>query len=492
MILRLWQTRPVQGVLQAFWFLAVFLLPITSMPILLNASQATTVAPPSAAVFLGLAILWGLPYLVGRGKFPVEWKPLGWWAVAVAISWGFSFFLESPPFRDRSIWGESLKAFTTLTMGLAAYGVCAGWLSAHPDQLKPTLWVINLSGLLLVVWSLLQEYYVLFRGSDYPGWMWTLQDWLSSRPTPLYRGRVTGFAFEPSWLAHQLNLVYLPLWLSATLRGFSAHRKVGRFSFENFLLIGGVIALYTSLSRAGWMGFLAIVAYLLLRANWLLVRAVLGRWKFAAVAQMMISLGALILLLGAYVLLGYGMLKVGARFDLRLERILERNPFTSQDVNEFTSRLAIAERFNYWRAGVNIWSEYPLFGVGVGNAGFYFPQHAPNFAYWLTEVRDVLYRNASMPNIKSLWVRLLAESGIVGFALFVSWFTLLFASARAAMHSPHPALCMIGAAGLYALIAFLVEGFSIDSFAIPYLWFSAGLLTAAHSAAQTALPGRES
>jgi hypothetical protein len=39
-------------------------------------------------------------------------------------------------------------------------------------------------------------------------------------------------------------------------------------------------------------------------------------------------------------------------------------------------------------------------------------------------------------------------------------------------------LRMSGLAGQLLLISFIVEGFSIDSFALPYFWFSAGLLSA--------------
>jgi len=42
-----------------------------------------------------------------------------------------------------------------------------------------------------------------------------------------------------------------------------------------------------------------------------------------------------------------------------------------------------------------------------------------------------------------------------------------------------PVLGVFGLAGQLAVLAFLVEGFSIDSFALPYLWVTLGLAASA-------------
>jgi O-antigen ligase len=117
--------------------------------------------------------------------------------------------------------------------------------------------------------------------------------------------------------------------------------------------------------------------------------------------------------------------------------------------------------------------------VGLGNAGFYFFDRMPAVGWGMYELRDVIYRASALPNIKSLWVRLLAETGIVGFVLFLSWYYMLWRSSRVTQHSRSPMLKMVALAGQLALIAFLVEGFSIDSFALPYFWVITGLISAA-------------
>jgi hypothetical protein len=92
---------------------------------------------------------------------------------------------------------------------------------------------------------------------------------------------------------------------------------------------------------------------------------------------------------------------------------------------------------------------------------------------------DVYYRASAVPNIKSFWVRILAETGLVGFAMLVSWFYVLWRSGRVIEKSGEPLLRTVGLAGQIVLVAFLAEGFSVDTFALPYLWVSLGIVSAA-------------
>jgi hypothetical protein len=141
--------------------------------------------------------------------------------------------------------------------------------------------------------------------------------------------------------------------------------------------------------------------------------------------------------------------------------------------------LQFAERYVYWVAGWNIFNLHPLIGVGLGNAGFYFPQALPPYGWNLPEVMDGLYRSSVVPNIKSLWIRLLAETGVVGFSAFITWFYVLFKSSWYLRFCKTPLFKLIGWGGLFVLIAYVSEGFSIDSFALPYLWVSLGIVSAA-------------
>jgi uncharacterized membrane protein len=97
----------------------------------------------------------------------------------------------------------------------------------------------------------------------------------------------------------------------------------------------------------------------------------------------------------------------------------------------------------------------------------------------LAEVRNLLYRTSGLLNTKSLWFRLLAETGIIGFAFFLAWLYVLVLSGIKLNQHTSRLLKTVGMAGIMVIIGLTIEGFSIDSFAMPYLWVSTGILSAA-------------
>ena len=104
----------------------------------------------------------------------------------------------------------------------------------------------------------------------------------------------------------------------------------------------------------------------------------------------------------------------------------------------------------------------------------------PDFGWALWETTQTFFRLSFLPNIKSLWVRILAETGLVGFSFFSVWYYYLLRFAGYGYQHRKGVFQTIALMGQFVLLAFIIEGFSIDSFALPYLWVSAGLLTALH------------
>jgi len=493
---RLWDSRPFQMLCLGLWVTAILLMPITSLPVIRKISGASTVAPPTDILFLLLALIWLFPFLLRRGKVPVEGIPLIFFIAVVVISWGAAFFIETPSYRGRNPLTEAPQAFVTMSIGLAVYFLTATFLSANQDRLTGTLRLLNYSGLVLIVWCLAQSMVVFYMNGKYPGWMMEFQDLLSSRRIPLFADRVTGMAYEPSWLAHQLNMLYLPIWLAATLCGFTAQkRRLWKFSLENFLLFTGVFVLFASLSRVGVITFLMVLAWLMFLgmikwvksfSNWIFSRLHLRSshaW-IASVTRVALTIILLVAITVTYLLAGVGLFYLGVRFDARLARILEQDFQNVGTFLEVTNKLAIAERVIYWAAGMSIFRDYPLLGVGLGNAGLYFLKKMPAYGWGLWEISLLFNYRTMIPNTKSLWVRILAESGLIGFAVFMGWYYLLWKSAWFSRQSKDPRLRMIGLAGSIVLFGFLLEGFSVDSYALPFFWFSVGLLSAVGSLAR--------
>jgi len=478
------------------WSLAVLSLPISSFPLLKEISGATTVAPLSSVLFLIMVLLWLVPYVfLWKGKIPIESVPFIVFLLIVIITWLTSLFLEHPPFREASIFSEVKEAFATLILGAVAFFLPAVWISQGKKELRRTLQMINLGGVLVLAWCAVQAYYAFFQNGAYPGLLFKIQDIFSSRSEGLFQGRVTGLAYEPSWLAHQLNLIYLPFWLSSSLKGYSVHRRIlWRLSVENILLGVGIIILILSLSRVGILTFFLVLLYLTLKFSlWAsrkfypLITARLQGKKSVPAANKGMSLqvgpalfSSVIILLVILLLAAssYGLFLVGTKFDPRMQRIAEQDFSVVSSVYEITNKLAFAERMVYWATGLEVFADYPILGVGLGNTGVYFPEKMPVFGYALWEISDLINYNSVIPNTKSYWVRILSETGLIGFGVFLAWLYLLWNSGGLAEKTTDPLLRMTGLAGKFVLIAFIGEGLSVDSYALPYIWFSLGILAA--------------
>ncbi|MEZ0395272.1 MAG: O-antigen ligase family protein [Anaerolineales bacterium] len=463
---------------------AVLLLPLTSLPLLSRLMGGTMVAPPSL-VFVALGLMLYLPLLfLGGERWPAEIVPLAAFVGAALLSSLLSFFsADLPLYKDVSLPRELFSALLTLLAGCACFFFFAV-VFRDPGEYRPLLALVNLGGVLIVAWCLFQLYYIYLHGSEFfPPAVLAVHRFLSlgSLLEFLRMKRVAGFAFEPSWLAHQLNMLYLPYWLGASLAGYSAWRfRLWRFSAENLLLLAGILLSYASLSRIGYLTLLLVLAFLVWQVSGALAGRLGGGWRRVLAQAGMLTAFAALAALGVYLL---------ARLDGRVAAIFT---LTYGGGNFFyvANQLALAERFAYWGLGWNVFTAFPWLGVGLGNVGFYFESHLPQFGWALSEFQKIHLENTFLVNPKNLWLRLLAETGILGFALFASWLYLLFASARTLQRCDQPLLRALGWMGMLGVIALLGEGFSVDSFALPYAWTTFGLAVSASFLARRQAPGQ--
>jgi O-antigen ligase len=468
------------------WALLILLLPITSVPWIMHIFHTNAVAAPSVLVMLLILAIWFIPYLWKKGAFPYQSIPFLGFIGTALVSSLLAFFLPIPPFRDISLSSNELPAFLTLGIGACFYLVTACWASS-PQRMKFLFRFVNWAGIALALWGSTQAYYSLFHASIYPAWMFQVQAVISNGT--LYLSRISSFALEPSWLAHQLNLLFIPYWLGATLTGFSAHRKklFSRISLENILLVLGIMMLFLSSSRIGLLAFLCCIGFLVLLGilwfyKWLSSRILARvrsslkkpvRWLLPIASVMVL----LVLIFGIFFGAGFFL----SRTDWRMATLFNFQTYASTNWFDIANQMVFAERIVYWQVGMRVFNSYPLLGVGLGNTGYFFPQFVYQYGLNLPEVQNIINRDLSIPNAKNLWVRVLSETGIVGFAFFASWLVILWISAVQISRSGERILKTISWMGRLAIVAYFIEGLSIDTFGLPYIWISLGLVTAGWS-----------
>jgi O-antigen ligase len=455
------------------WFALVLALPVSSFPIFAKVLHTSSVAPASGIFLILLVIIWLPVYLLRKGRFPFQVLPVFFFTLFCIFTLALAFFRQAPFYPGSSVISNTVEALATLGMGVLFYLITSG-LPNDATRLQNTLKALNWGGAALLGWSLFQ-FVIWIPAHDFPQWMRDIQGLFST--TVLFDKRATGFASEPSWLAHMLNMVYLPYWLSATLKKHSVHKlKIWFLSVENIFLALGLIVLFLTFSRGGLLSFMLVVAFLFIRLNLWLIRWLVNKWR--AKRKVLISVTAGLVMMVAYLGMGIGGLFVLSKIDPRMETVFQFSA-TDNSLVKYVDNLQFGERVAYWQTGWNLFNDYPLLGVGLNASGAYFPEYMPPYGWQLTETRDLLYRTNNLLNIKNLWARLLGETGIVGFSLFITILVVTLITALDLTRRRDKSSHVIGWMGVFMLIAFLGEGFSVDSFALPYYWFTLGLVAAA-------------
>lgn len=472
------------------WGSLLVFLPFTSFPLVARLFRGSMVAPLSAIPLAILFFTFLLPRIFKPKAIPSQVVPVFLFFLIALFSTALASFRFLPSYRNDNPLMNNLESFTTLGVGIIFY-MTTYLMIIDEDSLEFSISCINIGGAIIIVASILQFVsWKLLQG--YPDFLQSLQGFVSSSAR-LFDRRVNAFAYEPSWLAHQLNILYLPIWLGLVLKGRSVYRfrLLKKLSFEFFLLIGGIFSLFASLSRIGWLTAIALIGFLIVRkADELKMRLFhklfLLKTKEALLRKLLINSFFWLVIVSIILCFSYLVLKLLTVVEpTRMANFFNLMQLREQGILTWASRLELAERFIYWQTAFITFLSFPLLGVGLGNSGFYFLKNLPSFGYALPEILDYVLINTSVANPKNLWIRILAETGIVGFACFFIWIYYHVKMAISLDAEPKKKLTsFVGLFGILFAISFVLEGFSIDSFGLPYYWIGFGLVMGAYRLSQ--------
>ena len=468
------------------WGTLLVCLPFTSFPLVSKIFRGSMVAPLSAIPLAILFFTFFLPRIFKPKAIPNQAVPVLLFFLIALISTALASFRFLPSYRNDNALMNNFESFTTLGVGIVFY-VIAYLFMRDEKSLKFSISCINFGGAIIIVASILQFASWKLLGS-YPEFLQSLQGFVSSSAR-LFDRRVAALAYEPSWLAHQLNILYLPIWLGLVLKNRSIYkfRLLKRFSIEFFLLLGGIFSLFTSLSRIGWLTAIALIGFLIIRQadilrNKLLEKFSSYKYKRASLSQILLSSVFWLLIVSIILTVSYLVLKLLTLVEpTRMANFFNLIQLREQGILTWASRLELAERFIYWQTAFITFLSFPLIGVGLGNAGFYFLNNLPSFGYGLPEILGYVLIHDNVANPKALWIRILAETGIIGFACFFTWFYGHIKMASSLDKEPRDKLISaVGLIGILFSISFVLEGFSMDTFGLPYYWIGFGLVMGAY------------
>jgi len=465
------------------WAATLLTVPVTSFRYF-PAGEGTFVRPLAFLPLAVLLITLTVQALAGQRPLPRAGSltPLTAFVLIVLASSLAGLLLAPVPLRGQEIGGRAIRAWITLLMGIGFF-LGAVWMNrTEPDWRFSIRWL--LAGFVLdVMWSGLQA--ATFYLELLPKPLVTQWQRMFSLRELIRTNRISGMAYEPSWLAGQIATVYMPWLVAAVL----TRVRVTRFRwFEPCLLVVASAMVLATYSRGGILTTAVSVGLTLvlvgrreIRAAWSWFMADFGRGREAA-----LRIGIITLLLASAA--GAGLLLAQKEYISRLWDTRASN------LSEFLIQNSAGARGAYLASAMETFEDHPWTGVGLGASGLYMYSRLPDWA--LTTVPEIARQlspeSGLYPNPKNLYLRLLAETGILGLLLYLAFQSSLLGDAVEALRRGAASWRFVGIAGLCTWLALLFYNLTQDSFATPNLWLNLGILAGIAGISRRAAAGGHS
>ena len=455
-------------VARVLWGAALLTLPVTSFRYFPLLGDTTYVRPLALYPIALLLPLLALQFMQKKESLPSAGTliPLFAFLLVALAATGIGLLIDPLPMRGFEYLGRVFRAWVTLVIGLSFF-LAAVWMNRTEEDLRFSIrWL--LAGFVLdILWSGVQAlafYTPLLKKVTVTHW----QRAFSMREL-VKTNRVSGMAYEPAWLAGQIATLYLP-WLLACLL---TRVRVTRFKWFEVLLLGfAVVLLLATFSRGGLLTAagafvltLLFVGRTQLRAAWAWFVA-----GFQSGGNWFLRLGVILVLVAS--LAGAGLFLSQKGYITRLFNT------RADSLEDFIIENSAGARGAYNFGALGAYNESPIMGVGLGASGFYIYDHLPDWS--LTTVPEIARQLSPetrlYPNPKNMYVRLLAETGLVGFFIFVAFLFSVLGDALRALQSKTTVGGYLAVAGIFSWFAIVLYNVTQDSFATPNLWINFGIL----------------
>jgi len=462
--------RRLANWMHVFWGLVLLSLPVTSFRYFPSFLGQATTQPlafyPLAILLLILALtLWKRKEL----PLPPQVVPLAAFLL-VALGTTMIGSLYAPlELGDVSYWARAIRSWGSIVVGLAFFFTAYIVSSYQKSFEKPLKWLY--AGLILtILWGGIQAVAVNTSLID-RDLINSIQ--LSFSLRPLQIKRVSGFAYEPAWLADSLMILYFSWLAGSILTGY----RISRYKWlEPVLAVASFVILLATLSRGGLLNALVTGSIVIAIAGFNQIKRgvawFMSPFKKGGEGSKWLRLGIVLAIL-LFLAAGFWFLNDSVYFSTLWSEGLKGGLLDYLLANRVGSRLA----YNF--SGLKVYSLHPWTGVGLGGSGFYMLDFYPDWAISDPSVEIATQlgeRFRVFPNPKNMYVRLLAETGLAGFWLFMAFLLSILGRIVYRLKSRDLISRFIGTAGLFAWVAVAMVNFTQDSFTFPFMWVVLGMI----------------
>ncbi len=460
----------IEKLSRIFWALALLTIPVTSFRWFPFLGESKTLVRPLAMYPLGLLFPL-LLFQAWRGAKKINWSgafvPLGVFVLFVIASACIGILTNPIPLYGQEYTGRAIRALITIFIGLVFF-FSAVWMNKSEDDLRFSIKCL-LAGLCLnIIWSGLQAtaFYTGLLEKDMVT-QWQLA--FSMRQLDNTR-RISGLAFEPAWLAGQLATIYIPILFAAVLTNFRL--TLNRW-LEPVLLALSLLLLLATYSRGGLLVTLAAMGITFLFFGRSVMRS-MWTWFIngfhSRAFDVLIRFGMVAAILGA---LGGSLLFLSQRNIF--SNLLTAN---TNSLSEYIIGINAGARGAYSVGAWAAYEKYPFSGAGFGASGLYIYQNLPDWS--LTTVPEIARQqsteNRLYPNPKNMYIRLFAETGIIGFFLYLAFQFYLLGDILSLPLYRESWTRFAVIAGVFAWLGVTFYNFTQDSFATPNIWLVSGIM----------------
>ena len=462
----------LQRIERFLWAAVLVALPVTSFRYLPMGTD-TQVRPLS--LIPAVLLLFVLVLRCVRERRLILWssafQPLLVFILVAGASSAAGFLFAPVNLYSYTYPSRVLRAWLAFGVGLV-FLVTSMCMNRDERDLKFTIKWVYVGLIAEVAWSLVQSFQIYIYHFSL---LDTIQKTVMMAGLPP-NGRISGLALEPSWLAAQVITLYLPWAFAAWVKNYSWGNR--RWTVA-IILVACIYLLIFTFSRSGILTTLAAVILTFIIAGWERIRQA-WRWFISPLRlkslfpNKLLEVGLRIAVIAAIL----ASLAGGAV-------ILSRNQYFAQiwqsrktTLTSYFVDIYAGPRLAYSSAGWTIFEQHPWTGVGLGAAGLYLFKALPDWSHFnVPEVAQLLSPdNQVYPNTKNLYVRLLSETGILGFWSFISLYLLTLGKIFNLLRSKQKELAFLGMASLLAWLSIVMLGFTQDSLAMPIVWIPLGVL----------------
>ena len=459
------------------WVLFLVALPVTSFRFFPSGLGGNTlVRPLSVFPMIVLLVIGVAPRLLNQ-KVTRTLLPLFAFVLMVIASSLLAFMRGIDPVVGVTVLDRTIRTLGSLFLGVGFYLVVT-LIPDTPNKLRASLRWLYLGFSVALLWGSLQAFYVVKFQRGYFELLSQIQRMISIRK--LFPTRISGLTYEPNWFAEQIAFLLMPWLFTAVFSGFSVFNWRTRWrwlSIELILLVWSAVVLIFTFSRTG-MILLAVqlILVFLFRPKSRQDSDVSDRRaRMVLVGKRLLQAGiTFVVLVGIIVVVGTRNNYFARLWNYWIDE---------ESTGQYLQYISFDQRFTYWGTAYRMYESYPVYGIGPGNFAFYLEEFLPDRP--LHPTPELLIKivpeegRSQLSSVKGLFPRLLAETGLMGMATFVSFLIALVGCSLFLFFDQEKDLQFWGRGGVLGLFVFLVVSFSFDSFSLPNMWIIFGFISAA-------------